>query len=450
MVRITVAYCPDGNGTIGGGALSRIAVIGTGYVGLTTAACFADLGNEVVGVDIDLDAVATLQRGEVTFFEPGLQEVVTRNLGSGRLRFTSSYEDAVPTAEFVFLAVGTPMGATGEADLTQVREAAAMIAIHLAEPSVVVNKSTVPIGTGDIVSNIIGTTSATDVNVHVVSNPEFLREGTAIHDFMAPDRVVLGAHDHAAAVRVGELYKALEVPVLITTLYSAEMIKYASNAFLATKVSFINEVARICEKVGADIKVVAEGMGLDHRICGEYLSAGLGYGGSCLPKDVQALVHISQLIGAHPQLLHAVMDINRSQPLLLIDKLHDAIGTLDQKTIAMLGLSFKPNTDDMREAPSLGLIKSLQRMGAQVRAYDPAAMETAGRRVSGVHMAGDAFEAVEGADALIVVTEWSEFRQLDLERVKGLMRRPVIIDGRNIYDPAEVRAMGFIYHGVGR
>ncbi len=431
-------------------SLSNIAVIGTGYVGLTTAACLADLGNDVVGVDIQPDVIASLQRGEVPFYEPGLQELVSRNLASKRLCFASSYAEAIPTAEFVFMAVGTPMGATGAADLTEVRTAATMIAAYVERPAVIVNKSTVPVGTGDVVSDIIQANASIGTPMPVVSNPEFLREGSAIHDFMHPDRVVIGAHDRAAAALVAELYKPLNAPVLITSLNTAEMIKYASNAFLATKISFMNEVARICEKVDADVTVVAEGMGMDHRIRHEFLAAGIGYGGSCFPKDVLALTHISQTIGAHPQLLHAVMEINRSQPLLMVEKLEEALGNLRGKNIAVLGLSFKPNTDDMRQAPSLALINALAGRGATIRAYDPAAMGAARKLLPKVAMSSDAYEATSGADALIIVTEWNEFRQLNLRRIKILMRRPLIIDGRNIYDPDEVRALGFTYRGVGR
>ncbi len=443
-------HTPRRNGSLGAVVLSRIAVIGTGYVGLTTAACFADLGNEVVGVDVDVEVVGSLKKGEVPFFEPGLQELVTRNLASGRLTFTTEYSDAVPAAEFIFVAVGTPMGETGEADLTEVRAAAGMIGTYHSGDAVIVNKSTVPIGTGDIVSEIVGDQSAPGTAVRVVSNPEFLREGSAIRDFMEPDRIVLGAHDRDAAALVEELYKPLEAPVLITSVYTAEMIKYASNAFLATKISFINEVARVCEKVDADIRVVAEGMGMDHRIRQDFLDAGIGFGGSCFPKDVLALTHMSKLIGSHPQLLHAVMEINRSQPLLLVEKVRDVLGTLRQQVIGILGLSFKPNTDDMREAPSLALIEALQHRGALVRAYDPAAMAAASKLLPSVTMVADAYAAADGADALVLVTEWNEFRQLDLPRVKGLMRKPVLIDGRNIYDSAELREMGFVYRGVGR
>ena len=439
-----------GETSFGGVILSRITVVGVGYVGLTTAACFADLGHSVCGVDVDPAVIEALHRGEVPFFEPGLQEMVVRNLAAGRLRFTSYYAEAVPGSEFAFIAVGTPMAETGEADLTYVRAAAEMIAEHQVEPLLIVNKSTVPIGTADIVSDIVQRTTAGRPGIRVVSNPEFLREGSAIRDFMEPDRIVLGSADPDAAALVAELYGPLNAPILITSAYSAEMIKYASNAFLATKISFINEVARVCERVGADVKVVAEGMGMDPRVGATFLEAGLGYGGSCLPKDVTALVHTSKAIGAHPQLLSAVMEINNSQPQLLVDKVEAIIGSLSGTTVTVLGLSFKPNTDDMRDAPSLTLIAELQGRGASVRAYDPVAMASARGLLSTVAMADDPYSAAEGADALVIATEWSEFRQLDLDRIKKVMKQPVIVDGRNLYEPDEVRRLGFVYQGVGR
>jgi UDPglucose 6-dehydrogenase len=430
--------------------MSRIAVIGTGYVGLTTAACFADLGNSVCGVDADATVVETLSRGEIPFYEPGLSEIVGRNAELGRLQFTGSPSDAIPDAEFVFLAVGTPMAENGEADLSQVCEAAATIGRHLQRSAVIVNKSTVPIGTGDIVGDIVRDSLSQHVAFGVVSNPEFLREGSAVYDFMHPDRVVIGSHDEASAGLVAELYKPLDAPALMTSLYAAEMIKYASNAFLATKISFINEIARICEKLDADVAVVAHGMGLDKRIGPSFLNAGLGYGGSCFPKDVLALARTSESIGAHPQLLKAVMDINDTQVTLLTEKLHDLVGPLRGLTIGILGLSFKPNTDDMREAPSLKLVERLLKKGAAVRAYDPAAMSRASRLMPGVAMEHDPYEVARGADALVVVTEWNEFRQLNLDKVKGMMTRPVIVDGRNIYDPNDMKRRGFVYRGVGR
>ena len=430
--------------------MSHIAVVGTGYVGLTTAACFADLGNQVWGVDTDSNVVATLRRGHVPFYEPGLQELIVRNVDVGRLRFTSDYTEALPHAEFVFVAVGTPMGDGGEADLSQVREAAASIGAHLDAPAVIVNKSTVPIGTGDVVGDIVREHLGRAVPISVVSNPEFLREGSAVHDFMHPDRIVIGSHDREGTRRVEELYKPLDAPTLVTSLYAAEMIKYASNAFLATKISFINEIARVCEKLDADVEVVAQGMGSDRRIGSAFLNAGLGYGGSCFPKDVLALARMSEAIGAHPQLLKAVMDINDTQPSLLVDKLHDLVGPLRDLTIGVLGLSFKPDTDDMRQAPSLRLIAMLLKRGAVVRAYDPAAMTRAAPLLPSVSMQGDPYEVARDADALIVATEWNEFRQLDLTALKRAMKRPVIVDGRNIYDPDEMKQLGFVYRGVGR
>ena len=430
--------------------MSRIAVIGTGYVGLTTAACFADLGNDVCGVDADPAVVETLQSGAVPFYEPGLGEIVARNAESGRLQFTISTPEAIEEAEFIFLAVGTPMADNGDADLSQVREAAGTVGAHLRRPVVIVNKSTVPIGTGDIVGDIIRASLTQPVDFAVVANPEFLREGSAVRDFMSPDRVVIGSHDEESACRVAELYKPLRSTVLVTTLYAAEMIKYASNAFLATKISFINEIARVCEKLDADVQVVARGMGLDQRIGSEFLSAGLGYGGSCFPKDVLALSRMSDAIGAHPQLLTAVMDINDAQVTLLIEKLHDVVGPLRGLTIGLLGLAFKPNTDDMREAASLRTVAALRKKGADIRAYDPVAMPKAGRLMPDVAMKRDAYEVARGADALVVVTEWNEFRQLDFRKLKRVMKRPVIVDGRNIYEPSEMTERGFVYRGVGR
>jgi UDPglucose 6-dehydrogenase len=430
--------------------MSRIAVVGTGYVGLTTAACFADLGNHVWGVDIDSTVVAALQRCHVPFYEPGLRELIARNVDVGRLRFTSDYAEGMADAEFVFVAVGTPTGNGGEADLSQVRQAAASIGAHLDAPAVIVNKSTVPIGTGDVVGDIVRQHLNRAVPIYVVANPEFLREGSAVHDFMEPDRIVIGSHDSEGTRRVAELYKPLAAPTLVTTLYAAEMIKYASNAFLATKISFINEIARVCEKLDADVEVVASGMGLDRRIGPAFLNAGLGYGGSCFPKDVLALTRMSEAIGAHPQLLKAVMDINDTQASLLIDKLHDIVGPLRDRTIGVLGLSFKPNTDDMREAPSLRLISVLLKRGAVVKAYDPAAMTRAAALLPDVSMQGDPYQVARDADALIIATEWNEFRQLDLGAVKRAMKRPVVLDGRNIYDADEMKELGFVYRGVGR
>jgi len=429
--------------------VSHIAVVGAGYVGLTTAACLADLGNEVCVVEIDQEKVRALRRGRLHFFEPGLREMIERNLRAGRLRFTAAYGEAIPGAEFAFLAVGTPEGTNGEADLSYVEQAAQSIADHLAGPLVVINKSTVPIGTGDIVSDVIRRSNA-HFAVEVVSNPEFLREGSALQDFMSPDRVVIGAHNREAAELVARIYEPLQAPVLIYNLYTAEMVKYASNAFLAARISFINEIARICERVDADAKRVAEGMGLDRRIGSSFLEAGIGYGGSCFPKDVKALAAIAERYEYHPELLHAVMDINRDQRTLVVDKLRECLGSLRGQVIGMLGLAFKPNTDDMREAPSIEIGRALLKRGAVVRAYDPAALDKARAVMPDVEYRRSAQAVARGADAIVVVTEWNEFKQLDLQRLKRLMRRPVVVDGRNIYDPEEMRRLGFVYRGIGR
>ena len=424
-------------------------MVGAGYVGLTTAACMADLGNEVSVVDIDHEKVRALRRHRLHFYEPGLREVVERNARAGRLRFTTSYADAIPGTEFAFIAVATPEGENGEADLSYVEQAAACIAEYLDGPLVVVNKSTVPIGTGDVVSEVIRRQNARHP-VEVVANPEFLREGSALRDFMGPDRVVIGAHRTEVAERVAKLYEPLGAPTLIYNLYTAEMVKYASNAFLAARISFINEIARICERVDADAKLVAEGMGLDKRIGSAFLDAGIGFGGSCFPKDVKALAAIAEKYDYHPELLKAVMDINRDQRHLAVDKLRECLGTLRGQVIALLGLAFKPNTDDMRDAPSVQIARSLLQRGAVVRGYDPAALDKARAVLPQLEYRRNAYAAARGADAVVIVTEWNEFRQLDLQRLRRGMRRPVVVDGRNIYDPAEMRRLGFVYRGIGR
>ena len=430
--------------------MSKVAVIGAGYVGLTTAACLADLGNDVTVVDIDEVKISQLKRRQVPIYEPGMNELVERNSKAGRLRFTTSYADAVPGAEYAIIAVSTPEGEGGEADLSYVESAASSIAEAMDGPLVVVNKSTVPPLTGDRVSKVLRKRQ-TGHDAPVVSNPEFLREGSAIHDFMHPDRVVVGSHDRDAAEKVAKLYEPLGAPVLITPdIYTAEMVKYASNAFLATRISFINEIALISERVGADAKLVAEGMGLDKRIGPHFLEAGIGWGGSCFGKDVSALTAVAENFAYHPELLHAVRDINRDQRMLVIDKLRDALEELPGRVVGLLGLAFKPNTDDMRDAPSVDIAKVLRAAGAEVRAYDPAAVERAKTVLPDVVYMKDAYQVAAGADALVLVTEWNEFRHLDMARIKALMRRPVIIDGRNIYDPAAMRNLGFTYRGIGR
>jgi UDPglucose 6-dehydrogenase len=430
--------------------MSSIAVVGTGYVGLTTAACLADLGHDVVALDVDETKVDTLKTGTPTIYEPGLEEVMARGAKAKRLRFTTDYGEAVPEAEFVFVAVGTPMGRRGEADLIFVKQAAKSIAGAMRKTVIIVNKSTVPIGTGDIVSRIVGENLEREIPFSVVANPEFLREGSAIHDFMHPDRLVFGSHSEPAAKAVAAIYGKLDTNILITDLHTAEMIKYASNAFLATRISFINEIARICERVDADVKVVSEGMGLDRRIGPLFLDAGIGYGGSCFPKDVKALARMAETLGYHPELLDAVMEINLDQRTLFVEKLREVLGGLRDQVIGILGLAYKPNTDDVREAPAIDVIQSLQQKGAHVRAYDPKAMAVLKRMLNGIEYCGDAYDAAKGADALLLVTEWDEFRQLDMQRIKQLMRRPVIVDGRNVFDPRSMRELGFVYRGIGR
>ncbi|MPZ14273.1 MAG: nucleotide sugar dehydrogenase [Chloroflexi bacterium] len=430
--------------------MAQITVIGAGYVGLVTGACLADLGSDVACIDIAADRIAGLQRGTIPIFEPGLEELVARNAGAHRLRFTTDYRSGLEGAEFAFIAVDTPMGAAGEADMRHCEAAVRSLARAMTGPLVIVNKSTTPIGAGDWMTGVVSREITSPWPFNVVSNPEFLREGSAVQDFLTPDRVVLGATDRAAAERVAELYGPLGAPVLITDMRTAEMVKYASNAFLATKISFINEIATICEQLGADIKQVAEGMGYDHRIGREFLNAGLGYGGSCFPKDVRALEHMASVHGCHPQLLRAVMDINRDVRRDLIQKIRTALGTLEDRVIGILGLSFKPNTDDLRDAPSLEIIHLLQHEGAHIRAYDPAAIEGARALLSNVTFATDAYELAAGCDALALVTEWNEFRELDLVRTRDAMRTPVFVDGRNIYDPDEMARLGFLYTGMGR
>jgi UDPglucose 6-dehydrogenase len=430
--------------------MQKICVIGVGYVGLTTGTCFADLGHQVTCVDVDEARIARLHNGELPIYEPGLEEMVRRNAHAGRLLFTADYKEGLQGADFAFIAVGTPQGSGGEADLKYVRAAAEGIARAMDHPLIVINKSTVPIGTGDWVADIIRRFQSEATEFSVVSNPEFLREGSAINDFMQPDRIVLGSLDPDAAAQVAQLYLSLRAPIMLTDLRTAEMIKYASNAFLATRISFINEIASICEALGADVKEVANGMGYDKRIGPHFLDAGIGYGGSCFPKDVQALAHMAAVHGCHPQLLRAVMDINFDQRRQIIHKLRELLGKLDEKVIGMLGLAFKPNTDDMREAPSVELIHLLQSEGARVQAYDPVAMVNADLYLREVTLCQDAYDVAEGADALVIVTEWNEFKHLSLARLKDAMRQPVVVDGRNIYDPEQMRILGFTYRGMGR
>jgi UDPglucose 6-dehydrogenase len=430
--------------------VKNIAVVGVGYVGLVTGTCFADLGNHIIALDINEERIENLKKGILPIYEPGLEEIVKRNVAAERLDFTTSYAEALANADFAFIAVGTPEGVDGEADLKYVRAAAEAIAETMTRPIIIVNKSTVPVGTGDWVADIVRAKQPKPIPFSVVSCPEFLREGSAIADFMNPNRIVLGSLDRDAANKVAELHLSLRARIQVTDLRTAEMIKYASNAFLATKISFINEIANICEALGADVKEVAEGMGYDTRIGRQFLDAGLGYGGSCFPKDVKALAYMATTQGKHPQLLQAVMDINKYQRRQVILKLRDMIGSMKGKTVGLLGLAFKPNTDDMRDAPSAEIARAVLAEGGTVKAYDPVAMHVAEKLMPGVTMCENAYDVADGADALVLATEWNEFKQLDLARIKQSMKHPNFVDGRNLYDPRRFTELGFNYRGMGR
>lgn len=428
--------------------MSRMCVIGAGYVGLVSALHFAERGHAVVCLDINQAKLASLRDGVVPFHEPYLAQLLREQQQLGNITFSADYAASVPGAEFVFIAVDTPSGAEGQADLMAVRAAARGVARVMSPGVIIVNKSTVPIGTGDLVGSIIE--RETDVPFSVVSNPEFLREGSALADVRRPDRVILGSEDVAAAERVASLYAGMGCPVMITNTRTAEMIKYASNAFLATRISFINEIGTICERLGADVMDVALGMGHDHRIGHHFLAAGIGWGGSCFPKDVRALIHMAGARGAHPQLLRAVVDINRDQRLAVVQKLETLLGGLDDRTITLLGLSFKPDTDDLRNAPSVELVELLHHEGCHIRAYDPVALQRARSVLPCVELCDGPYSAASGADAVVLVTEWEEFRHLDLIRLHSVMHTPVVVDGRNLFDPEHMRRHGFVYAGMGR
>jgi UDPglucose 6-dehydrogenase len=432
----------------------RIAMIGSGYVGLVSGTCFADFGHDVTCVDRDESRIAALRRGEIPIFEPGLDDLVAANVRASRLSFTTQLPEAVRSAEAVFIAVGTPSRrGDGHADLTFVYEAAREIAMALDGFTVIVTKSTVPVGTGDEVERIIRE-ARPDAEFAVVSNPEFLREGAAITDFKRPDRIVIGLDDPRAREPMEEIYRPLylnQPPLVFTSRRTSELIKYAANAFLATKITFINEIADLCEKVGANVQDVARGIGLDNRIGSKFLHAGPGYGGSCFPKDTHALIKTAQDAGAPVRIVETVAAANESRKRRMAEKILEACGgSLRGKTIAVLGLAFKPNTDDMRDAASLAIIPALQSMGATVRAFDPEAMEQARPMLAGVAFCDDPYTCAQGADALVILTEWDAFRALDLARIKGVMAQPVVIDLRNIYRPVDMRRRGFHYVSIGR
>ncbi|HEY5600295.1 MAG TPA: UDP-glucose/GDP-mannose dehydrogenase family protein [Candidatus Manganitrophaceae bacterium] len=431
----------------------NIAIIGSGYVGLVTGACFAEFGVNVICVDKEEEKVHLLQKGVIPIYEPGLEEMVKKSMGNGRLSFTTDIVQAIEGALVIFIAVGTPPRGDGFADLSYIEKVAETIADHMNGYKVIVTKSTVPVGTGARLRTIIGSRQKEHFDFDIVSNPEFLREGSAIEDFLRPNRVVIGATSQQAVAIMRDLYRPLyliETPMLITDIATAEMVKYASNAFLATKISFINEIANLCEKVGADVQQVAKGMGFDGRIGSKFLHPGPGYGGSCLPKDVSALGQMSQNSGYEFKIINAVMEVNRRQKEMMAQKIEKALGGLNGKRLAVLGLSFKPNTDDMREAPSIPIIEALQKGGAKVIAYDPAATKEARKVLRGVEYAADPYAAADGADAVILMTEWNPFRNLDLDRLKQKLKAPVFIDLRNVYDPKRMTALGFQYASVGR
>lgn len=428
----------------------NVCVIGVGYVGLVTGTVFADLGNEVICVDIDENKINMLKRNEMPIYEPGLEELVTRNVKEGRLFFTTDIGEGVRRSEVIFIAVGTPPRENGETDLSQVEAVALEIAKHIDSYKIIVNKSTVPVGTGDLVRRIIAQNKTRDVEFDVVSNPEFLREGSAIADSLEPDRIVIGAPNQEVALTLLELYAPIERPMLITDVASAEMIKYASNAFLATKISFINMIADLCEKTGADIALVAKGMGYDHRIGMHFLQAGLGYGGSCFPKDTLSLIHTARKYGEEFTLLEEVVRINQQRVPRFAQRICQRLNPVKEKVIAILGLAFKPNTDDLRDAKSLELIKILKEKGVIIKAYDPVAMPNAKKIIPDVIYCKNAYDAAEGADAAVIVTDWNEFKLLNLERLKSVLKQPIIFDGRNIYNPKRLHKMGFEYYSIGR
>jgi UDPglucose 6-dehydrogenase len=431
----------------------HIAVIGSGYVGLVTGTCFAEFGVDVTCIDVDPDKIARLKKGESPIYEPGLEQLLEKNLQAGRLRFTTELADAVKQSLVIFIAVGTPPRADGSADLTSVEEVARALAEHLDSYKVIVTKSTVPVGTGKRLAALIKKHQATPTEFSVVSNPEFLREGAAITDFMRPDRVVIGCSDPEAIAIMKDLYRPLyliETPFVITSLEGAELIKYAANAFLATKISFINEIANLCEKVGCDVHDVARALGMDRRIGPKFLHPGPGFGGSCFPKDTAALSMIGREYSSPTKIVDTVIEVNRAQREMMIPKIEKLAGGLNSKRVAVLGLAFKPETNDMRDAPSVDIIQGLIVSGATVTAYDPIATDDARKVLPNIEFANDEYEAVEGADVLVIVTEWNQFRALDMNRIRKSMRTPKIADLRNIYDPASISELGFEYVGVGR
>jgi UDPglucose 6-dehydrogenase len=431
----------------------NIAVIGTGYVGLVTGACFAEFGVDVTCVDVDKTKIEKLNNGVIPIYEPGLDQIVEKNVKAGRLHFTTEVGSAVKGAQVVFLAVGTPPKDDGSPDMSYYQQAAKDVAEAMDSYKVLVTKSTVPIGTGKWLREFVTANMKSPTEFGVASNPEFLREGAAIDDFMRPDRVVIGSNEERAIDLMKELYRPLyliETPIVITSLEAAELIKYAANAFLATKITFINEVANLCDAIGCDVHDVARGMGMDNRIGRKFLHPGPGYGGSCFPKDTRALTTVADQFGVETRIVDAVIEANERQRDAMIPKIERLVGDLKGKKIGVLGLSFKPETDDMRESPAIEIVHTMIARGATVRAFDPVAMDEAKHFLNGIEYATDEYDAIKDADALVIVTEWNQFRALDMEKVKRLLKAPKIADLRNIYEPADMRELGFDYVGVGR
>lgn len=428
----------------------KVCVIGTGYVGLVTGVCLADLGNNVICVDNDSKKVEKLENNVMPIYEAGLEELVLKNKKEGRLIFSTSISQGVKQSDIIFICVSTPPKHNGEADLSAVANVSREIALHMDSYKIIVDKSTVPVETGEKVAETIKRYNKHHIDFDVVSNPEFLREGSAIYDTMHPDRIVIGTDSNRAAKILQELYSPLSAPIIITDIKSAEIIKHASNSFLAMKISYINAISNICERAGADVKKVAEGMGLDRRIGSGFLDAGIGYGGSCFPKDVSAFIKISEKLNYDFKLLKMVEEINLQQRRIFVKKIEDTLWVVNDKIIGILGLSFKPNTDDIRSAPSIDIIEALQKEGAKIRAYDPQAMENAKTFLKNVTYCKDPYEAASGSDALVILTEWDEFKHLDLEKIRHLLSHPIIIDGRDMFNPKEMESFGFIYKSVGR
>ncbi len=431
----------------------KITIIGTGYVGSVTGACLADLGSEVICLDIDKEKISRLSKGDIPIYEPGLGDIVKRNLRENRLSFTTDKKKAIQESEVIFIAVGTPSSDDGSVNMEYVEAVARDVGEHMNSYKVIVDKSTVPVGTGERVKRIISENQKEKHDFDVVSNPEFMREGSAIKDFTNPDRIVIGAESEKAKEVMQKIYSGIERtgrPILFTDIKSAELIKYASNAMLAARISFMNEIARLCEKTGADVKMIAKGIGLDTRIGSRFLQAGIGYGGSCFPKDVKGIISTGEKMGVEMKIMKAVDEVNEAQKMWLVPKIKEELKPLKGKKIAVWGLAFKPKTDDMRDAPSVTIIRELQKEGVDITAFDPEAEHTAKSILKDVAYAKTPYEALKGADALVIATEWDEFRNLDRQKMKELMSKPVIFDGRNIYNRGEMKQLGFTYFGVGR